>query len=238
MRARGAPVASYIALQPLPRESPSFVDGSLQFTLLLSAPSSAGRRPGMEGATSPVHSYPPTPSATTPTFTLQPPSPRAVGARLAQLSAPSASTPTPSRPANFVLVPTEDEIPPTASLFARALGVIKRNTRGPSCSFALRTANPPGAPLSPTTPATASTAGPSPTSADPLAGWNAAAGEDGNALVEYRDTTGAFRLAASSGVLEVDAVLARKLGVPVGLCVALALAYLEFLGEREVSIFT
>ena len=53
--------------------------------------------------------------------------------------------------------------------------------------------------------------------------------------MEYTDLTPALALSATRGLLALDDAAARALGVERSFWVALALCYVEYLGEREVS---
>ena len=61
-----------------------------------------------------------------------------------------------------------------------------------------------------------------------------AAGALGTPLVVFRDTTPVWTVHARTGELDVDVAQAAVLGVDVVFWIAAALAYAEFLGDREV----
>jgi len=52
-------------------------------------------------------------------------------------------------------------------------------------------------------------------------------------LVTFHDTTPVFSVGSSTGVFEVHIDKVGKLGVDLGFWIAIALAYGEFLGDRE-----
>jgi hypothetical protein len=54
-------------------------------------------------------------------------------------------------------------------------------------------------------------------------------------LIAFHDTTPVFSVGSSTGVLEVHVDEVGKFGVDLGFWIAIALAYGEFLGDREVS---
>ena len=54
-------------------------------------------------------------------------------------------------------------------------------------------------------------------------------------LLTFYDTTPVFSVGSSTGVFEVHTDEVGKLGVDLGFWIAVALAYGEFLGDREVS---
>jgi hypothetical protein len=54
-------------------------------------------------------------------------------------------------------------------------------------------------------------------------------------LLIFHDTTPVFSVSSSMGILEIHLDEISKLGVDVVFWIAIALAYGEFLGDREVS---
>ena len=54
-------------------------------------------------------------------------------------------------------------------------------------------------------------------------------------LLTFEDTTPVFSVSSSTGVFEIRLDDIGKLGVDLGFWIAVALAYCEFLGDREVS---
>jgi hypothetical protein len=54
-------------------------------------------------------------------------------------------------------------------------------------------------------------------------------------LLTFEDTTPVFSVSSSTGVFEIHLDDIGKLGVDLGFWIAVALAYCEFLGDREVS---
>jgi hypothetical protein len=55
-------------------------------------------------------------------------------------------------------------------------------------------------------------------------------------LLAFHDHTGAFHVASTTGVIELDTTMAHALGVNPSFWVTVALAYLEYLEDREVRI--
>jgi hypothetical protein len=110
-------------------------------------------------------------------------------------------------------------------LFSRALRALRSNAPTSSNSFSLCPLNPSDGP--PQTPA---------------GGGGHAHGHapqvriaDLARLLTFEDTTGVFSVSSSTGVLEIDLEGVGKLGVDLGFWIAVALAYCEFLDDREVS---
>ena len=56
-------------------------------------------------------------------------------------------------------------------------------------------------------------------------------------LLTYHDRTPVWTAGSTHGLLEVDQGRERELGIQPSFYVAVALTYLEFLTEREVSLF-
>lgn len=54
-------------------------------------------------------------------------------------------------------------------------------------------------------------------------------------MLTFEDTTPVFAVGSSTGVFEIHLDDIGKLGVDLGFWIAVALAYCEFLGDREVS---
>ena len=54
-------------------------------------------------------------------------------------------------------------------------------------------------------------------------------------LLTFEDTTPVFSVGSSTGVFEIHLDYIEKFGVDLGFWIAVALAYGEFLGDREVS---
>ena len=182
------------------------------------------------------HSYPPTPPAG-PVVLVQPPSPRTVHAKLSSVSlspprtlqraasSSSSSAPTPASVTHFVLTPRDrlpDPAAPAAaapSLFSRLVAALRSNAPAHDYSFVL--APVPQAP--------------------PLAQGAAQGQGQGQGrlapapLLAFHDQTPVWTARCSSGVLEMDEDQCRVLGVEPAFYVAVALTYLEFLEDREVS---
>jgi hypothetical protein len=54
-------------------------------------------------------------------------------------------------------------------------------------------------------------------------------------LLTFEDTTSVFSVGSSTGVFEIHLDEIGKLGLDLGFWIAVALAYGEFVGDREVS---
>ncbi|EMD32844.1 hypothetical protein CERSUDRAFT_99212 [Gelatoporia subvermispora B] len=259
LRAASFPPGVFIVLTPVPQSSPYHAEAALTFPCRTNAPPSVSRSltdsPRASLTTkgsldsdatltdgqrdSVVHSYPPTPPAQTPpAVVVHPPSPRSVHAKLDELeladsdtapsassaSAPSSSSsrsrPRPARVAltHFLLTPHAHAHVPEQrarmSVLTRVLATLKNHTPSYSYSFTLSPlpAVPPGSPG----PADTQQEVPTPTP-----------------LLTFHDRTPVWAVGSTTGVIEVDALRTRALGVETSFYVAVALTYLEFLGDRE-----
>jgi len=233
----------FIPLDPVAPSSPYHTPGSLKFscrTNIVSAsrpqsppsiPSSSPRPPGASshsstdsevtltdapsGPFSPTHTYPPAP--TPPRAGVPPPSPSAVHAKLDQLAQPHDVI------SQFIFLPhTHAAATPTSEgLFSRALRALKNNAPARTNSFTL-------SPLPD---------GPPPTPVDTHHHHHHLHfSQSGLApLLTFEDTTSVFSVGSSTGVLEIHLDDIGKLGLDLGFWIAVALAYSEFLGDREVS---
>ncbi|KAI9061832.1 hypothetical protein FKP32DRAFT_1594033 [Trametes sanguinea] len=254
VRSPSFPPGVFISLLPLPQTSPYYAEAALSFACRTNLPPSPSFpvleiRPSLltndsevtltNGSRDSVHSYPPTPPAG-PAVVIQPPSPRSVHAKLdsVSLSPPTQPRRLPSNPrrqtvqsavTHFVLTPHAHEPPSAtqaASLLTRLMSVIKSNAPSHSYSFTLSPI--PSAPL------------PQPSSVDVI-GTNMASGAGANPLtprplLTFHDRTPVWTARCNSGVIEMDERQVRVLGVEPAFYVAVALTYLEFLQEREVSV--
>ena len=54
-------------------------------------------------------------------------------------------------------------------------------------------------------------------------------------MLTFEDTTPVFSVGSSTGVFEIHLDEIGKLGLDLGFWIAVALAYCEFVGDREVS---
>lgn len=224
IRAPSFPPGSFIALTPVPQSSPYHAEAALTFACRtnpqLSHPHRAsGSRPKgsldsdvtLTGDAT-THSYPPTPP-TNPTVRVQPPSPRTVQAKLAEIpeGRPAAQVVTP-----FILTPhSTAHIPEQKqlSVVARVMAALKNHAPSHNLSFTL-----------------------SPMPVVPQ-------GQSSNdvpvlvptPLLTYHDKTPVWTARSTHGLLEVDQQRERELGIQPSFYVAVALTYLEFLTEREVG---
>ena len=239
LRAPNFPRGVFVSLIPVPPSSPYHSPTSLKFscrTNLASPPPISGSRPSLasrvpvvshsstdsevtltdatSGQLSPTHTYPPPP--TPPIALVAPPSPSAVHAKLDLLA---------QRPviSQFILSPPTQASasPASEGLFSRALRALRNGAPTQTNSFSLSPL-PDGSTL-------ASTEGShhhlhSPQMAHDL-----------SPLVTFHDTTPVFSVGSSTGVFEVHIDQVGRLGVDLGFWIAIALAYGEFLGDREVS---
>lgn len=182
------------------------------------------------------HSYPPTPPVG-PIVVVNPPSPRSVHAKLNSVSLSPSPRPASAQSAvtHFVVTP-RPLVPPAqetaqTSIFSRLFAVIKSNA--PSHDYSFTLAPIPGAPTSPVVPGSPTASG----AASPGAGYTGTSGGTlaPGPLLAFHDRTPVWTARCSSGLIELDEGQCRVLGVDPVFYVAVALTYLEFLEEREVS---
>lgn len=253
LRAPSFPPGVFIPLLPVPRTAPHYADAALSFvcrtavttrthepTDSLSPPSSS--RTSSESVstdTTAVHGYPPSPPPPPPPpLVVQPPSPTEFDEKADQHVPQPRPRPRPrihNQIGEFVMSPNRHPEPPaqSASFFARALSVFKSHAPSHSYSFTLSSLQPRPAQynlrnLSPTQPqATLSSSAPQPqlSTAVPTA----------MPLLKFQDQTPALTISSITGLLEVDEVQEKALGVQNTFWIAVALTYLQFLEEREVS---
>jgi hypothetical protein len=162
-----------------------------------------------------VHSYPPTPPQN-PTVRMSPPSPRVVHAKLAQIPRDQPVqhiTTFIMTPHSHAHVPDQKEL----SVLARIMSALKNSAPSHSSSFTL-------SPL----PASAQTASSSEPAVAPVP----------TPLLTFHDRTPVWKVGSIHGELEIDTQQERQLGVHPSFYVAVALAYLEFLIDREVRLNT
>ncbi|KAI0790182.1 hypothetical protein BC629DRAFT_1582130 [Irpex lacteus] len=219
LRSPSFPPGSFISLTPAPSSSPYHSDAALVFSCRTNVPSSVARRSSARRSSdsdatltsdAAVHSYPPTPPQN-PVLRVSPPSPRSVQAKLTELSSPLPEqqiTPFILTPHSHAHIPEQKEL----SVFARMMSALKNSAPSHSSSFTL-------SPL-PNATSTPSSSGPSP-SATPVP------------LLTYHDRTPAWKVSSTQGTLEMDTQQERDLGVHPSFYIAVALAYLDFLTERE-----
>ncbi|KAJ6507492.1 hypothetical protein DFH09DRAFT_281281 [Mycena vulgaris] len=217
IRAPSFPPGAFIPLIP-PLPDASHPSGSLLFssrTNIPTVPEAEAR-----ASTSNVHSYPPTPPAA---IVVQPPTPSSVQAKLEQAQGKQRHNPPPTQVTQFVLAPYAADTlkPEQMSYFQRALSVIKSHSAGPSYSFAL--ARVPSIPLPYTSPITSPV--------DPTV--SLATHATTPPLLAFHDRTPVMMVRSITGLIEIDPVEERALGVESSFWIAVALTYLEFLQEKE-----
>ncbi|KAG2101381.1 uncharacterized protein F5147DRAFT_709433 [Suillus discolor] len=227
IRAPSFPPGVSISLLPIPRTSPNYIDAALSLSCLTNTPSTVIHSPSTSkmsiDSTSTVHSYPPTPPPAS--IMITPPTPQSISARLEEIS-PSpvsvqkrASCPEATQ---FLLAPhSTPHIPgpqpdEQTSFLTRALSMFKNNRPSHSASFTITPLNrpshqPPGSghrisqiiPMIPTP------------------------------LLTFHDRTPLLTLASVTGLLEINRAEERILGIDTSFWIAVALAYWEFLEDRE-----
>ena len=247
LRSPRFPQNVFIPLVPVPPSSQYHLPGSLKFSCRTnvvpavqpnsppSMPSPSPRLPGTSshsstdsdatltdasnGQFSPTHTYPPPP--TPPSAVVPPPSPSAVHARLDQLAQPRVMI------SQYILLPhthAAAAAPASEGLVSRALRALKNSAPAHSNSFTL-------CPLP---------VGPPPT---PEANHHhhhhhphlSRAAFGLTPLLTFEDTTPVFSVGSSTGVFEIHLDEIGKHGLDLGFWIAVALAYCEFVGDREVS---
>jgi hypothetical protein len=235
LRAPNFPRGVFVPLLPVPPSSPYHSPASLKFSCRTNAasppPASASRSPSSSrvpihsstdsdatltdatnGQLSPTHTYPPPP--TPPSALVAPPSPGAVHEKLDQLAQRRPRTS--SVISQFILSPHihVSATPVSEGLFSRALRALRNGAPTQTNSFSL-------SPL-PDKP----TVVPSESAHHHFQGLAP--------LLTFHDTTPVFSVGSSTGVFEVHVDEAGKFGVDLGFWIAIALAYGEFVGDREV----
>ncbi|KAH8112023.1 hypothetical protein DFH11DRAFT_1609311 [Phellopilus nigrolimitatus] len=249
-----------IPLIPVPASSPFHVEAALSFSsrsnpsekrtlspeaalsISSSAPPAESAKSSMETVTSSsetiVHSYPPTPSPNPPAALTQPPSPKTIRAKLDQLSSlQKMHSPMMPEVRQFLLAPHSSPHVPQSentSLIARALSVFKNNKPSHSLSFTM-------CPLpSLATLRSSSVAQQAPpvhvkhSKHHSLARLGELIPSSPPPLAIFHDRTPAWNFGSTTGLLAIDTAMERELGVDRSFWVTVALAYMEFLTEREV----
>lgn len=245
LRSPTFPPGAFIPLTPVPQSSPYHVDASLSFSSRTnSTPPSPGQPEPVQGSLTSqddnsqtsIHSYPPTPTATY----LRPPR--------ATSELPKKGTSTQTQITQFILAPSgvpSMQSPIRQSVFSRALSVLKSHSPTYSNSFTLSRV-PSNTPLSPPPPyainlpatdssrstvnflPTATSSSATATSVVPLH----------TPLLVFHDQTPVLTVRLLTGLLEIEKTEEVLLGVDTSFWIAVALTYLEFLQEREVSVIS
>lgn len=218
IRIRGSsfPPGVYIPVTPVPKASPYHTTAGLVFNCRTDVPESPpsvanSTKSSMESdatltdqVSSPtVHSYPPTPTASSST----PSSPRIPPSKLDGIGRVGRKRQTQISP--FLLaphslthVPQPDQQP---SFFGRVLSTFRNHAPSHSLSFTLSPilSNPPTPPPTP------------------------------SALLTFHDRTPMLTVRSINGLLELDEKVECDLGVAQSFWIAIALTYLDFLEDRE-----
>ncbi|KAI0084343.1 hypothetical protein BDY19DRAFT_987561 [Irpex rosettiformis] len=218
LRSPSFPPGTFISLTPPPSSSPYHSDAALIFSCRTNIPSSlANGRSSLVRSSSDsdttltsdptTHSYPPTPPQN-PVFRVSPPSPRAVQAKLSEIPLPQPT----QQISTFILTPHSHAHVPEQkelSVFTRIVSALKNSAPSHSSSFTL-------SPLPNTITGQSTSYAPTPIP-----------------LLTYHDRTPAWKVSSTQGILEMDPRQERELGVHPSFYIAIALAYLDFLTERE-----
>ncbi|KAK7680775.1 hypothetical protein QCA50_016083 [Cerrena zonata] len=238
IRAPTFPPGVFIPLAGVPKSSPYHTDAALTFACRTGAPSrlSIGTNPSACSSKQSVdsdvtltdrdregqkeHSYPPTPSASSPTIRTV--SLQGIESRLREL--PQSSTPN-RRPhslvtgslTHFLITPHSTVHVPahaeSTSFFTRLVSSLKSHSPAPSYSF---TISPISSPLPPNAPESAHIPITTPVP-----------------ILAFHDQTPVWTARSMTGLVELNNALVRSLGVEPSFYIACALTYLEFLSERE-----
>lgn len=234
----------FIPLLPVPKVSPNFADAAISFACRTSIPPSSSHTNSplsssqlsvdTDITSGSAHSYPPSPP--TPSVVLSPPSPQSIDAKLEELAPPKTLAP-PSKKASkqqvtqFLLAPhSSAHVPQPAesSFFTRALAAFKNSKPSHSSSFTLSPISPPP-PASPPAPSPPSSANSNNSHHIPHLPPRP------KPLLVFHDHTPIMTVSSITGLLEIDEKEEKLLGVQTSFWIAIALTYLEFLGERDVS---
>lgn len=250
IRSPSFPPGVFIPLTPVPSTSPLHTDAAISFntrTNIVSAspvelPSSDSQFTlqdvDITSSSTSLHSYPPTPTAsTTAIVNVQPPSP--IRGESSSTLVDSDQTPKktlrrPQRPkissqiTQFLLAPSSiqplQQQDTNASYLSRALSLLRTHRPSHSSSFTLSRVLGPHSSNAP----------------PPYASQSSAAILQQQhphlhaPLLVFHDHTPVLTFRSVTGVIEMDKGEERYLGVDTSFWIAIALTYLEFLEEREV----
>jgi len=248
------PPGVFIPLTPVPSSAPYHTEAAMSFNSRTNTPVTITPRQLSNGAelsqsqdsdaapsSSCVHSYPPPPATVTPSHSpdiLRRPVSHFPASQITQfILAPSSSTPS-------------DADSSDSSFFSRALSVIKSLRPARSNSFTLsRVLHPPkrDGVSSPPPPyrsnASVSSVEQVPVSLPALPETATALGHFqqsqpvlNTSLLVFHDQTPLLTLRSLTGLIELNQIEEQTLGVDTSFWIAIALTYLEFLEEREVSV--
>ena len=172
---------------------------------------------------------------------LQPPSPTSISAKLEEISSPQRTTRglrlPPSKITQFILAPHSSAHVPqsdTSTFFTRTLSAFRNSKPSHSSSFTLCPLLPPAAPPTTTSP---NNAIPSQSQTSPLPSANQCLYLPPRPIpvLTFHDRTPILTVSSITGLLEIDQTEEKLMGVQTSFWIAVALTYLEFLGERDVS---
>ena len=232
----------FIPLLPVPKVSPNYSDAAISFACRTSVLPSSSHTISLsltsqlsvdtDVTSTSVHSYPPSPP--TPSVVLSPPSPQSIDAKLEEIASPRTLAPPSKTPkqqvTHFLLAPHSSmhvPQPAESSFFMRALAAFKNSKPSHSSSFTLSPISLPPVSL------------PAPS---PLSSANSANSHciphlppRPKPLLIFHDRTPIMTVSSITGLLEIDEEEEKLLGVQTSFWITIALTYLEFLGERDVS---
>ncbi|KAF8949971.1 hypothetical protein BDZ97DRAFT_1923626 [Flammula alnicola] len=246
IRSPAFPPGVFIPLTPVPSTSTLHTEAAMSFntrTNILSPPVDLPESSSqftlqdeeVASSSSSIHSYPPTPTAV---INVQPPTPMTTQGTSDQTPKKSLRRPAKqnvsSQITQFLL--SEYSLPPVqqpenASFFTRALSALKSHRPSHSNSFTLSRVITP-TPTSPPPPYASNV------SITGQANQSSAAILEPQShlhtpLLVFHDRTPVLTVRSLTGVIEIDKLEERFLGVDTSFWIAVALTYLEFLEERE-----
>ncbi|OJA10116.1 hypothetical protein AZE42_11723 [Rhizopogon vesiculosus] len=204
---------SPISHLPMPRSSPSYIDAAPSFSCRTNAPpdlqSSSNTSKTSEDSISTVHSYPPTPPAAL--IVITPPTPQSVNVRLEEIP-PSSIAPQKCDSSPQATKMSQFLLTPTVDIF-------KQSTFANSIVYAHAIQ-------------------PKPQSQSTQCGKSDVTDYSSNpdALLDLPRSHPLLTAASVTVLLEIDRAEERMLGVDTSFWIAVALAYWEFLEDREMSI--
>jgi hypothetical protein len=236
IRAPSFPPGIFISLLPVPKVSPNYTDAAITFACLTSIPPSpSSRKLSTDTDATLVHSYPPSPP--TLSVVIQPPSPTSIDTKLEEVSSrrrPAPQIQPQGRITHFLLAPHSSPHvpqPEMSSFFTRALSAFRNSAPSHSSSFTL-------CPLPQAAQTHTNVVPPVPSqssSSAPLSVNHQHLPPRPTPLLIFHDRTPILTVRSITGLLEIDQTEEMLMGVQTSFWIAVALTYLEFLEERDVS---
>lgn len=229
----------FIPLMPVPKVSPNYTDAAISFACRTDVQASSGSpKLSVDSDATLTHSYPPSPQA--PSVVLQPPSPKSIDAKLEEISSSTHNSrprpsPRPTQITQFILAPHSSAHvpqPETSSFFTKPLSAFKNSKPSHSSSFTLCPLNAPTAQSSVPEALPAPNSPPSSSKSNHFPHVPARP----TPFLVFHDRTHILTVRSVTGLLEIDHAEEKAMGVQTSFWIAVALTYLEFLEERDVSV--